>query len=63
MDFSSSEQLLDGTNYDEWCCRMEMTLREAGIEIWKSVVTGYTAPKQVNTITQKDARKNNSMAT
>jgi len=41
---------------------MEMTLRASGIDIWKSVVTGYTAPKLVKTITQKDARKNNSMA-
>ena len=59
MEFTG--QLLDGTKYDEWSCRMKMTLRAAGSDIWKSVVTGYTAPKQVKTITQKDARKNNSM--
>ena len=63
MDFSNTEQLLDGTNYDKWICRMEMTLRTLGTEIWNSVVTGYIAPKHVKTITQKDAKKNNSMAT
>ena len=63
MNFTNTGQLLDGTNYDEWSYRMEMTLRAAGIEIWKLVVTRYIAPKQVKTITQKDARKNNSMAT
>ncbi len=61
MEFTC--QLIDGTNYDEWSCRMKKTLRAASSDIWKSVVTGYTAPKQVKTITQKDARKNNSMAT
>ena len=30
--------------------------------MWKSITTGYTAPKKVKTMTQKDARKNNSMA-
>ena len=63
MDFSNTEQLLDGTNYDKWSCRMEMTLRTAGTEIWNSVVNGYIAPKHVKTITQKDTKKNNSMAT
>ena len=42
---------------------MEMTLRAAGKEIWNSVITEYIAPKHVKTMTQKDAKKNNSMAT
>ena len=62
MDFTNAGQLLDGTNYEEWSNRMEITLRAAGIDVWKSVTTGYTSPKKVNTMTQKDARKNNSMA-
>jgi len=62
MDFTNTGQLLDGTNYEEWSCRMETTLRAAGIDVWKSVTIGYTAPKKVKTMTQKDARKNNSMA-
>ena len=32
------------------------------IGVWKSVVTGYTAPKKVKTSAQKEAKKNNSMA-
>lgn len=62
MDFANAGQLLDGTNYEEWSCRMEITLRATGIDVWKSVTTGYIAPKKVKTMTQKGARKNNSMA-
>ncbi len=50
MDFTNAQQLLDGTNYEEWSCRMEITLRAAGIDVWKSVTTGYTAPKKVKTV-------------
>ncbi len=63
MDFNNTEQLLDRTNYDKWSYRMIMTLRTAGTEIWNSVVNGYIAPKHVKTMTQKDVKKNNSMAT
>jgi len=41
--------------------RMQVTLKAAGFDVWKSITTGYTAPKKVKTMTQKDARKNNSM--
>ena len=51
MEFIGTGQLLDGTNYDEWSCRMKMALRAAGSDTWKSVVTGYTAPKYVKTMT------------
>ncbi len=60
MEFT--RQLLDGTNYDEWSYIMKMTLKVAGSDIWKSVVTGHIEPKKIKTITQKDAIKNNSMA-
>ena len=32
------------------------------IGVWKSVVTGYTAPKKVKTSAQKATKKNNSMS-
>ena len=51
MDFTNARQLLDGTNYEEWSCKMEITLRAAGIDVWKLFTTGYTAPKEVNTMT------------
>ena len=54
--------LLDGHNYVSWSDRMQKALSIAGIDVWNSVTTGYAAPKKVNTMTQKDARKNNSMA-
>ncbi len=54
--------LLDGHNYSFWSYRMQKVLKTIGIDVWKSVTTGYTAPKKVKTMTQKDARKNNSMA-
>jgi len=62
MDFSNATQLLDGTNYEEWNMRMQVTLKAAGFDVWKSITTGYNAPKKVKTMTQKDARKSNSMA-
>ena len=40
---------------------MLVTLKAAVIDVWKSITTGYTSPKKVNTMTQKDVRKNNSM--
>ncbi len=62
MDFTNTGQLLDGTNYEVWSCRMEITLRAAGIDVWKFVTTGYTVPNKVKTMTQKDSKKNNSKA-
>ena len=40
--------------------RMQAYLEAIGV--WKSVVTWYTPPKKVKTTTQKEAKKNNSMA-
>ena len=54
--------LLDGHNYISWSYRMQEALKTAGIDVWKFVTIGYTAPKKVKIMTQKDARKNNSMA-
>ncbi len=54
--------MLDETNYTEWSIRMQVSLKAAGFDVWKSVTTDYTPPKKVKTLTQKDARKNNSMA-
>ncbi len=54
--------LLDGHNYHSWSHKMHEALKTPGIDVWKSVTTGYTIPKKVKTMTQKDARKNNSMA-
>ena len=39
---------------------MQTYLEEIGV--WKSIVTGYTPPKKVKTSTQKEAKKNNSIA-
>ena len=41
---------------------MQVSLKVVGFDVWKSITTDYTAPKKVKTLTQKDARKNNSMA-
>ena len=41
---------------------MQFYLEVEGIGIWQSVLTGYTPPKKVKTTTQKEAKKNNSMA-
>jgi len=57
MDFSNATQLLNGTNYEEWNMRMQVTLKAAGFDVWKSITTGYTTPKKVKSMTQKDARK------
>ena len=62
MNFPSIIQMLDETNYTEWSIRMQVSLKAARFDVWKSIATDYTAPKEVNTFTQKDARKNNSMA-
>lgn len=62
MNFTSIVQLLYETKYTEWSIRMQVSLKAVGFDVWKSITTDYTAPKEVNTITQKDARKNNSMA-
>ena len=62
MDFSNVAQFLDGTNYAMWKIRMRVTLQAAGADVWKSIVTGYTPPKKVKSLTHKDAKKNNSMA-
>ncbi len=51
--------LLDGHNYISWSYKMQEALKTIGVDVWKSVTTGYTAPKKVKTVTQKDARKNN----
>ena len=40
---------------------MQVTLKATRLNVWKSITTGYTTPKKVKTMTQKDARKNNSM--
>ncbi len=41
---------------------MQEALKTVGVDVWKSITTRYIAPKKVKTMTQKDARKNNSMA-
>ena len=51
MDFSNGAQFLDGTNYAVWKIRMRVTLQAAGADVWKSVVTSYTPPKKVKSLT------------
>ena len=60
MNCPSIIQMLDETNYTEWSIRMQVSLKAAGFDVWKSITTDYTAPKEVKTLTQKDARKKNS---
>ena len=38
--------LLDGHNYNSWSHRMQETLKTTGIDVWKSVTTGYIAPRR-----------------
>ena len=40
---------------------MQVYLEIEGIDIWKSVLTGYTPPKKVKTTAQKEAKTNNYM--
>ena len=41
---------------------MQFYLEAEGISMWQSFVTRYTPQKKVKTTTQKEAKKNNSMA-
>ena len=54
--------LFCGTNYFIWKRRMQFYLEEEGISMWKSVLTGYTPLNKVKTTSQKEEKKNNSMA-
>ena len=41
---------------------MQVYIEVERIDVWQSVLTRYTPPKKVKTATQKEAKKNNSMA-
>ena len=41
---------------------MQVYLKVEEIDVWKSVLTGYTPPKKVKKTTHKEAKKNNYMA-
>ena len=41
---------------------MQVYLEVEGIDVWQSVLTGYTPPKKVKTTIQKEEMKNTSMA-
>ena len=60
MGFSmNGVPLLCGRNYFDWNRRMKFYLKEEGIGMWQSVLTGYTPPKKVKTTAHKEAKKNN----
>ena len=39
---------------------MQVYLEVEGIDVWQSILTGYTPPKKVKTTAQNEAKKNNS---
>ena len=53
--------LFSGMNYYIWKRRKQVYLEVEGIDVWQLVLTGYTPPKKVKKIDQKEGNKNNSM--
>ena len=54
--------LFRGMNCSIWKRRIQVYLEVEGIDVWKSVLTGYTPPNKVKTTTQKEEKKSNYMA-
>jgi hypothetical protein len=51
-----------GQNYEMWNIIMKTFLQAQGYDVWKSVVTGYTATKKPKTATKKELKRNNKIA-
>jgi hypothetical protein len=53
----------DGRNFEYWINRMETYLKALGADVWFSIASGYNALKKPKTAAQKEAKRNNKLAT
>jgi hypothetical protein len=53
----------DGSNHEYWSNRMQNYLKALGVDVWFSVVLGYTGFEETKDCSQKEERRNNKMAT
>ena len=51
-----------GNKYEIWKVRMKEYIGSVGCGVWLFVGDGYNPPNKVKLATQKEAKKNNSMA-
>jgi hypothetical protein len=52
----------NGLEYEIWSSRTKVILRAQIYDVWKSVVTGYTATKKTKIATKKELKSNNEIA-
>jgi hypothetical protein len=50
-----------GSNFEYWSNRMETYLKDLGVDVWFSIVSGYNALKKPKTAAQKEARRVNKL--
>jgi hypothetical protein len=55
--------VFDGQDYEIWSHRMRVFLQAQGIDVWHSVVIGYTTSKKpLKTAAKKELKRNNKIA-
>jgi hypothetical protein len=52
----------NGQRYEMWTIKMKFFLQALGYDVWKSIVTGYTAKNKSNTKTKQELKRNKKIA-